>query len=60
MTCVDRDGNVSLTLRVKGKHYEYGIRKVVHLVQEIFMDFPNSAVYFDDMVEHCNLNSDAE
>ena len=41
-------------------HYEYGIRRAVNLVQDIFMDFLNSALYFDYMVEDFNVNPDLE
>ncbi len=42
------------------EHYEHGVRRAVNLVQDIFMDFLNSALYVDYMVESFNVNPDPE
>jgi hypothetical protein len=39
VVCASRGGNVSLTLTVLRGDYEYGARKLIHLVHEIFLDF---------------------
>ena len=44
---------------VRHADYEYGMRRVVNLVQDV-MDFLNSALYFDYMVESLNVNPDLE
>ena len=36
------------------------MRRAVNLIQDIFMDFLNSALYFDYMVESFNVNPDLE
>ena len=45
---------------VRHADYEYGMRRAVNLVQDAFMDFLNSALYFDYMVESFNVNPDLE
>ncbi len=50
VTSVNRGG------RVRHADYEYGMRRVVNLVQDAFMDFLSSALYFDYMVESFNVN----
>src|SRR3990172_7352551 len=47
----NRKGCVSLVLRVKNGDCEYGVRKFVHLVQEVFVSFLADGNYFDYMVE---------
>ena len=37
--CYNRGGDVSLTLRIANGNDEYGARKLVHLVHEIYMSF---------------------
>jgi hypothetical protein len=53
VTSVNRGG------RVRHADYEYGMRRAVNLVQDV-MDFLNSALYFDYMVESLNVNPDLE
>ena len=54
----NRSGNVSLTLRVMDGDYEYGARKLIHLVHEIFMTFLLDGKYFDYVVETFDLDPD--
>jgi len=55
---MNRSGSVSLTLEVKDGDYEYGARKLTHLVHEIFMGFLVDGPYYEYMVEHLGLNPD--
>lgn len=56
--CVNRQGRISLTATIKGRHVEYGVRKAVTLVHEIFMDFLNDSCFTPYLVEHFNLDPD--
>ena len=39
VACSNRGGQVSLSLRVHARQYEYGVKKAVQLVNEIFLSF---------------------
>lgn len=54
----NRNGNVALTLTVKGGDYEYGARKLIHLVHEIFLVFLYDGRYYDYLVETFDLDPD--
>ena len=54
--CANRGGNISLTMRVLKSDYEYGARKLIHLVHEIYLDFLQE--YFDYQVEAFDLDPD--
>jgi hypothetical protein len=54
----NRGGNVSLSLRVLDGEYEYGARKLIHLVHEIFMTFLFDGNYYDYLVETFDLDPD--
>lgn len=54
----NRGGNVRLTLALKGDHYEYGIRKLIHLVHEIFLTFLSEGRYYEYQVEAFELDPD--
>ncbi len=49
------NGNVSLTLSVKSHDYEYGTRKLVHLVHEVFMTFLRDGSYYEYLVDTFDL-----
>lgn len=55
---VNRGGNVSLSLKIKDGDCEYGARKIVNLVHEIYMIFLYDGRYFDYMVETFDLDPD--
>lgn len=55
----NRNGTVALVLTIKDGDCEYGVRKLVHLVNEIFMVFLMDGNYFDYMVKNFNLDPDA-
>jgi hypothetical protein len=55
---LNRSGNVSLTMQVKDGDYEYGARKLIHLVHEIFLVFLVDGPYYEYMVESFGLDPD--
>jgi hypothetical protein len=55
----NRNGTVALVLTIKDGDYEYGVRKLVHLMNEIFMVFLMDGNYFDYMVKNFSLDPDA-
>ncbi|HLG12955.1 MAG TPA: hypothetical protein VJH03_00305 [Blastocatellia bacterium] len=57
-TPTNRRGNVSLTMRLRGGDDEYGARKLIHLVQEIFLVFLQDGSYYEYMVESFDLDPD--
>ncbi len=54
----NRQGNVSLVLKLTGDDFEYGTRKLVHLVQEIFLDFLVEGTCLEYTVETFELDPD--
>jgi hypothetical protein len=55
----NRGGNVSLVLWMEPGECEYGARKFVHMIQEIFLSFLADGSYFEYLVETFNLDPDA-
>jgi hypothetical protein len=53
--CINRGGNFSLAMVVEDGDYEYGTRKLIHLVHEIYLGFLSDGPYFDYMVETLDL-----
>jgi hypothetical protein len=56
VVCVNRAGNVSLVFHLKPRHIEFGVRKAVHLVHEILMDFLNDSRFVQYQVDHFRLD----
>lgn len=54
----NRGGNLSLSLKVKDGDYEYGARKFIHLIHEIFMVFLYDGRYYEYMIENFDLDPD--
>jgi hypothetical protein len=54
----NRGGDVALTLRVLDGDVEYAVRKLVSLVNELYLDFLSSGLYFDWLVETFELDPD--
>ncbi len=52
-----RGGNVSITLTVRNADYQYGAKKLINLVHEIFLVFLADG-YFEYMVEAFDLDPD--
>ncbi len=54
---LNRGGNVSLTLTLQDGDYDYGVRKLIHLVHEIYLAFLIDG-HYDYMVEVFDLDPD--
>jgi hypothetical protein len=53
-----RGGSVTLVLKTKDGDSEYAVRKLVHLINEIYLTFLADGKYFDYLVETFNLDPD--
>jgi len=53
-----REGTLSLQVQLKRAHVEYGVRKAVVLVHEIFVSFLRAPQFFPYMVEHFGVSPD--
>jgi hypothetical protein len=54
----NRGGIVSLVLKAKDGDSEYAVRKLVHLINEIYLIFLADGKYFEYLVETFNLDPD--
>ena len=54
----NRRGNVALTMRLRAGDDEYVVRKLIHLVHEIFLVFLQDGRYYEYMVENFDLEPD--
>jgi hypothetical protein len=54
----NRGGNILLIFKLKDGDVEYAVRKLVHLVNEIYLTFLADGKYFDYLVETFNLDPD--
>ncbi|HET6325418.1 MAG TPA: hypothetical protein VFG04_12135 [Planctomycetaceae bacterium] len=54
----NRSGNILLVMKVKDGDSEYAVRKLVHLINEIYLTFLADGKYFDYLVETFNLDPD--
>ena len=53
-----RKGDVALTLTLSGDDYDFGTRKLIHLVHEIFLEFLAEGKYFEYQIEAFDLDPD--
>jgi hypothetical protein len=58
VTCTNRAGNISLTLKLQAGDFDYGARKIIFLVDEIFKIFLIDGPYFDYLIEQLGLDPD--
>ena len=58
LSCGNRERNVSVTLTVKDGDFEYGARKLIHTIHEIFMVFLTDGPYYEYLVEQLGLDQD--
>ncbi|HWK55093.1 MAG TPA: hypothetical protein VNR18_12030 [Hyphomicrobiales bacterium] len=56
VACYLRNDSLSLCVTVLDGDYEYATRRLVHLVNEIFLDFLRDAQYVEYMVAHMDMN----
>ncbi len=54
----NRGGDISLTMGILDGDVEYAVRKLVALVNEVYLDFLSSGLYFDWLVETFDLDPD--
>jgi hypothetical protein len=54
----NRSRNILLVFKVKDGDNEYAVRKLVHLINEIYLTFLADGKYFDYLVETFNLDPD--
>jgi len=54
----NRGGNILLVLKSKDGDSQYAVRKLVHLINEIYLTFLADGKYFDYVVETFNLDPD--
>jgi hypothetical protein len=54
----NRGGNILLVLKSKDGDSQYAVRKLVHLINEIYLTFLADGQYFDYVVETFNLDPD--
>lgn len=52
----NRDGTISLRFRVKDGDIEYGVRRMINLVNEIFLAFLPDGPYYDYLVQTFDLD----
>ncbi len=58
LSTYNRGGEVALTLAVLDGDVAYGVRKLVSLVNELYLDFLSSGLYYDWSVETFGLDPD--
>ena len=56
VSVLNRKGAISIAFTLKPRQLEYGVKKAVHLVHEVLMDFLNESQYVEYNIEHFNLN----
>lgn len=56
LSCYTRNDAVSLRITVRDGDYDYATRRLVHLVNEIFLDFLREPQYVEYMVAHMGMN----
>lgn len=54
----NRGGNILLVLKIKDGDCEYAVRKLIHLINEVYLTFLLDGKYFDYLVETFNLDPD--
>ncbi len=58
LRCTNRRSQAGVSVTVMNGDYEYAARKLIHLVQEIYLDFLGDGKYYDYVVETFNLDPD--
>lgn len=56
VTCLNRRGRITIVCTLNSRHVEYGVRRSINLVYEIFMDFLNDDRLTRYLVDHFNLD----
>lgn len=60
LTCANKKGDMSVTLTLKGSKpdWDYGARKLVTLVHEVYMSFIHDGRYYTYMIDTFDLDPD--
>jgi hypothetical protein len=58
MKCAIRNGDVSLTITSKDRDYEYATRKLINVVQEVYLGFLTDGPYYEYQIETFDLDPD--
>ena len=59
LACTNRKGDVGVTLTLKGDpDWDYGARKIVALVHEVYMSFIHDGRYYTYMIDVFDLDPD--
>lgn len=58
VSCRNRNGQISLTLKVCDADLAYGLQRLLHLVQETYLLFITEGIYFDYRVEQLGADPD--
>lgn len=59
VACENREGNVVLRLDLAAGDYEYGLRKIVQAVHEVYFDFLTNGPYYEYQIAQLGLDPDA-
>lgn len=54
----NRSDQASVTANVKNGDYDYATRKLINLINEIYLDFLRDGLYYEYMIETFNLDPD--
>ena len=57
--CIEGEGGVSLSLAMRGTNYEAGVRKIVQIAHELFLDFLLNGPYRQYQIDQLGLDPDA-
>jgi hypothetical protein len=55
---IAKRGALTLGISIKNGEYEYCTRRLIHIVQEVFMVFLNDGPYYEYRIEHLGLDPD--
>lgn len=56
VSCSNRGGFVSISLKIKNNHYEYGVNRIVNLVHELFLRLRDA--YPDYLAENFDVSQE--
>lgn len=58
LKCATRNGDVSLTITAKDRDFEYAARKLINIVQEVYLGFLTDGPYYEYQIETFDLDPD--
>jgi hypothetical protein len=51
-------GAESIEFLIDPRHVDYGVKKAVHLLHDVLMDFLRDSRFVEDSIDHVNPNSE--